>query len=304
MSETTYALLGYFGILVLLVFYILIPLKRIIQKQASDDNEEQNDTAIKRTGKLLPKVDYIEEYGVIDLDRHEILHSDFFSIILDKVPKIENDIEQSKLFYDIVKRLQPYSMKELFKVVQYLRDHPNDSPEIHRAYKSHITASAIVYDFLIPKALFNDDTIVLTYVAAHMRLHTPVSVFDEVQNYIRQEPTEVSGAQIVQEHKEIERFVVDMSFANYFLSMVFDHEAFLSIEYLYGRWLEQPNVNAFNQAFYKEDINHFKKLVTIYFGIFEIDVPKEYLYFNTAVCEYILQIRRYDPNKRVVKVVE
>lgn len=300
MSVTTYAWTGYFGIMMLLLWWMNKKLQRTITKL--NDNKETK--AYKRTDRLVPDVDYVEEYGVVDLDREEILHSDFFSIILDKVPKIENDIEQSKLFYDIVKRLQPYSMKELFKVVQYLRDHPNDSPEAHRAYKTHITASAIVYDFLIPKALFNDDTIVLTYVAAHMRLHTPVSVFDEVQNYIRQEPTEVSGAQIVQEHKEIERFVVDMSFANYFLSMVFDHEAFLSIEYLYGRWLEQPNVNAFNQAFYKEDINHFKKLVTIYFGIFEIDVPKEYLYFNTAVCEYILQIRRYDPNKRVVKVVE
>lgn len=298
MDEMIYAWIGYFGIAALIVLAMYKSINRT-EKQANEETKEY-----KRTDKLVPNVDYVEEYGVIDLDRDTIIHSDLFSIILEKVPKIENDIEQSRLFYDIVKRLQPYSMRDLFRVTQHIRNNKSLSLESIRAYKSHITASAIVYDFLIPRALFNDDTVVLTYVAAHMRLHSPVSVFDEVQNYIRQEPQQTTGTQIVQEHKEIERFVVDMSFANVFLSMVFDYEAFLSIEHLYDRWLEQPNVNAFNQAFYKEDINHFKKLVTIYFGVFEIDVPKEYLYFNTAVCEYILQIRRYDPNKQVIKVVE
>lgn len=300
MDEMTYVWIVCSGIIVLLLCWIDGGLHRT--KAKLNDNKETKEHT--RTDRLVPDADYVEEYGVIDLDRDAIIHSELFSIILEKVPKIENDIEQSRLFYDIVKRLQPYSMRDLFRVVQHIRNNKSLSLESIRAYKTHITASAIVYDFLIPKALFNDDTVVLTYVAAHMRLHSPVSVFEEVQNYIRQEPQQTTGAQIVQEHKEVERFVVDMSFANVFLSMVFDYEAFLSIEHLYDRWLEQTNVNAFNQAFYREDINHFKKLVTLYFGVFEIDVPKEYLYFNTAVCEYILQIRRYDPNKQVIKVVE
>lgn len=295
MNEISYVFLGYF-LIVLLIFFIKFKWTRR-DKETVEQNE---DTEYRRTDRLVPDKDYIEEFGLIDLDRDEIISSDFFEILLSKVPKISSG-EGEKLFYDIVKRLQPYSMTELFKTVQYLREDTDNSPERIRAYKTHVTASAIVYDFIIPKSLFNDDSVVLTYVAAHMRLHRPVSVFAEVQNYIRQEPAQKTGAEIVEEHKEIERFIVDMDFANVFLSMVFKHEAFLSIEYLYSRWLEQPAVNAFNQSFYKQDINHFKKLVTIYFGMFEIDVPKEYLYFNTAVCEYILQIRRYDPNK--VRVV-
>ena len=298
MDETTYLFLGYLFILLCLVWYY----RKWIYRNANSTQKE--DRPKKRTDVLVPGVDYIEEFGVIDLNKEEIMHSDFFFILLKKVPALEEDIESSRLFYDIVKRLQPYSMTDLYKVVEHLRTHPEDSPEVHRAYKTHITASAILYDFIIPKALFNDDTVVLTYVAAHMRMQSPVNVFDVVQDYIRQEHPGKEGEEIVEEHREIERLLNDMAFANIFLSMVFDHEAYLSIEYLYGRWLEQPSVNAFNKAFYKQDIGNFKKLVTMYFGVMEIDVPKDYLFVNTAISEYILQIRRYDPKVNKIKVVE
>lgn len=303
MDEISYAFLGYLGFLLIALWWFRRNTKTKRDELAKPVQANEVSKR-KQNEKLTEGVDYVDESGVIDLNRDEILHSDFFRILLNKVPNLDKDIEQSKLFYDIVKRLQPYSMTDLYKIVQYLRDNPNESLDAHRAYKSHVTASAIVYDFIIPKSLFNDDTVVLSYVAAHARLHVPVCIFDEVQNYIRQDHPEKTGEELVEEHKQVERLSNDLKFANVFLSMVFDYESFLSIEYLYGRWLDQPAVNAFNVPMYKKDINSFKKLLTMYFGSMEIDVPKDYIYIDTAVSEYILQIRRYDPKVNKIKVVE
>lgn len=299
MSEMEYAFVGYFGILLLLLFFF--PKSRFKKTEKVKEKETDDIKEVKDRHRLVEDIDYIREYGLIDLDRDEILHSDFFKILLKKVPKIEEDIESVKLFYDTVKRLQPYSMTDLFKLIKYLKEERSDDPTIVATYKTYVTASAIIYDFIIPESLFNDDPVVLSFVAAHMHLHSPVNVFDEVQEYIRNNQ---AGQDIVEQHKEVTELLKDLSFANIFLEMVFKHEAFLSIDYLYSRWLDQTAVKATNVRFYREDIRYFKKLVTMYFGIMEVDVPKSYLYIDTAVCEHVLQIRRYDPKKAVIKVVD
>lgn len=265
------------------------------------DNQEKKEKVYKPNDRFIPGVDHQEEGGLIYLDRDEIMGSEFFGILMDKMPNEETEPAQVKLLHHNVKYLQPYSMTDLFKVIQQLRE--VDNPVLQESYKTHVTASAIVYDFVIPKILFNDAVSVQVSVAAHQRFHLPVSISEEIQRYIREGKCSHDTAVLAEEHKEIERFTADITFANVFLSMVFKHESYLTIEHLYNRWLEQPNVNAFNVSFYKESIDHFKKLVTIYFGVMGVDVPKSYICLNAAVCEYITQTRRYDPKRSKLKVV-
>lgn len=287
-----------------LVASILLYLdSRSKRKDTQGNSEEKKEKVYKPNDKFIPGVDYQEEGGLIYLDRDEIMGSEFFGIMMDKIPDEETEPEQTKLLNHNVKYLQPYSMTDLFKVTQQLREVGVDNPALQESYKAHVTASAIVYDFVIPKILFNDAVAVQVSVAAHQRYHTPVSISEAMQSYIRDGKCSHDTAVLAEEYREIERFTADITFANVFLSMVFKHESYLTIEHLYSRWLEQPNVNAFNVGFYKESIDHFKKLVTIYFGVMGVDVPKSYVCLNAAVCEYITQTRRYDPKRSKLKVV-
>lgn len=298
--------IAYFVLFLLLAIAFINARARSGKAKDSTSKANARDDTNRNGRTLLPGLHYTEDSGLVDFDREIITGSDLFGIMVDKILDKDSPLHDDQLFCDTVRRLQPYTMAHLFKVVQNLREDTQYTPGAIASYKGLITASAIVYDFVIPKSLFNSDTVALTYVAAHFEMHRPVSVFDEVQKHIRDSSHHYSTTSegIVEQHKQITRLLEDLSFANVFLEMTFKYESFLSIDYLYRRWLEQPAVNTFNMPLYKQDIKLFKKLVTMYFGVLEVDVPKDYLYIDTAVCEYILQIRRYDPSKSNIRVVE
>lgn len=92
MNEISYVFLGYF-LIVLLIFFIKFKWTRR-DKETVEQNE---DAEYRRTDRLVPDKDYVEEFGLIDLDRDEIISSDFFEILLSKVPKISSG-EGEKLF--------------------------------------------------------------------------------------------------------------------------------------------------------------------------------------------------------------
>jgi hypothetical protein len=303
MSKMDFAFMGYFGILLaLLLFFPKFRFRKTEKKQEEkqNTNQENNEHRV-----LKRDTDYIEEFGLINPNKNAITESESFKIILRKIPNLYEQLGDAQLFYDAVMRLRPYSMSELFAIVKYLREEKYDSPESISAYKTHVTASAIVYDFTIPKSLFNDDAaVLLPMVAAHISLHRPVSVFNEVQRYIKDVSNPLTGLEVVEQHKQLARLLEDFDFANVFITTMLCYDEFLSIKNLYDKWLMESSVNAFNLPLYKQDINCFKKLLTMYFGIMEIDAPKEYLYIDVSVCEYVLQIRRYDPSKSFIRVVE
>lgn len=294
--DTIYTVLIYTGTIVA-ILYLLSVVRNYGRVKGSKC------ASVDITGVLQHGSDYVVTAGMVTIDRDRLLLSDLYLGLLSRLPATDSTADQTVAFYGYARLLNPYSPVQLYEIAQILRKLTVEQESLRKSYRVHATASALVYGFKIPTVLFTDDTVVLAYAAAHTRLHEAVSVVDLVQAYLASDELACTGQEIVRQHKRVERLELDMGVASVYFSTLFDRTAFVSIDYLYGRWLASSAVNEYNRAFYKEDINHFKRLVTMYFGVMQLSAPREYLCIDTAVCEYILQVRRYDPKRNNIKAV-
>lgn len=281
------ALLSAFICVCIFLVYKLVMLEYKRSKQKFAQQEDA----------LTCKWDVVEVDGLFQLNRKDVLASGYY---LNLKKYIENKDEQIPALYVLVDKLQPYEQKDLYAILRYIRNLPSSSTELIRAYKTHVTASALLFDFKVPRALLNTNTAVLHYVASYEVRYPTCNVVTQLRKHMQVDESSQSADEVFNEHSDIQRLEADLVFANkFFCSTVLPYDTKPTIEYLYRRWLDQHGINPSNYRFYKDSIDNFKKLATLYFGLFDMDVPKTYLFVNTALCEYVLQLRRYSPASKL-----
>lgn len=294
MTDVTVVALALLSAFMCVCIFLVYKLAMLEYKRGKQKIAQQEDA-------LVCKWDVVETDGLFELNRKELLASGYY---LNLKKYIANKGEQIPAMYVLIDKLQPYEQKDLYAILRYIRNLPESSPELIRAYKTHATASALLFDFKVPRALLNTNTAVLYYVASYELRYPTCNVVAQLRKYIQEDESSQSADDVFNEHSEIQRLEADLVFANkFFCSTVLPYDVKPTIVYLYSRWLDQHGINPSNYRFYKDGIDNFKKLATLYFGLFDMDVPKTYLFVNTALCEYVLQLRRYSPASglRVVK---
>ncbi len=272
-----------------LIIVILIMIVFLLYKNNLKTSNVEN-TEVKPSNRLA----YYEAGGMVRVDQESLLRSDFFKELLQKVDPDKN--QQS--LQQIRKHIYPYNTKEMFKIIEILRNSDFDNKEIiDLNYRICVTASSIIFGFTLPAKLYTTNPVVFIYCALYIQENTSTVFDDSMCYYIEMQSDKETAEEVIEHHKEIDNIIKDLDYANIFLVMTVENDHYLSIDYLYTRWLEQPGVKHSNLHFYKESIENFKKLVTIYFGIYGIDVPESYLHFNIAIIDYIKQTKRYSKHK-------
>jgi hypothetical protein len=294
------AFISYFGLAFLIVF---VYLKSRWDKKQENENKKLKNIHSTTSGLLTLNKDYFEEDGLVKFDIASITESEIFNKVILKNLDKEWEVEQKKLLHDHVMNMQYYGMADLFKISEHLRKYKDQTGQTVLLYKSIITACAVVYDFMIPKSLMNADSLALLYVAAYFRANSTTCVYEEIQKHIKSNLKEKRLDNVAKEHAQLKALLLDMDFANVFFQEIFKHKSYLGLEYLHKKWINSNLVCKDNLDLYKNDISCFKKLLTIYFGILQIHIPASYLYIDTSVCEYLLQIKRYDLNKPHIRAV-
>jgi len=237
---------------------------------------------------------YTDERGIININRNTLLNSDYFKQILHKTNTKEPDVN-IKLMKQF---MRPYSHKELFNAVQAIRAVDSESKDkVENAYKLFTTASSIVFNKTIPSVMFANSQAVIRYCAIYINLVKPVSYSDELKKYTFTQYHKEDAVDVPRYHKELKLIIEDLPYANEFLSNIFDYEYYFTVEYLYSFLFSNKSTGLINIDFYKQDIENFKKLLTVYFGIYQVNPPIDYLHFNSAIVEYVIQTKRYSKFK-------
>jgi hypothetical protein len=197
----------------------------------------------------------------------------------------------------------PYSNSQYYKVLKAIRQADNVKKDtLLKGYQQTVTASAILFDRPIPKALFTDEMVVLAYIHYYIEYCKPVKYEEQLQNYIKNEYNSDMENDPASYHAELSRLLPDLDGFNMLVHSTFDFDYMVTIDHLYNSWLEHCK-NSVNLFLYKSDIEHFKKLVTIYYGVMQLDTPINYLHFTPAIADYVLQLNRYHPSNHLQLVV-
>lgn len=277
----TYYFITAIAVGILITFYLYWKIRSTVQNKHSTKSKY---TTFK----------YTDQRGIVSISRDDLLNSDYFKQILDKTNTTEPDVN-IKLMKQF---MRPYSHKELFNVVQAIRAVDGESKDkVENAYKLFTTASSIVFNKTIPSVMFANSQAVIRYCAIYINLVKPVSYAEQLKKYAFMEYSNEDAKDVPRYHKELKLIIEDLPYANEFLSKVFDYEYYFTVDYLYSILFLNKTTGLINVEFYKQDIENFKKLLTVYFGVYQVDTPIDYLHFNSAIVEYVIQAKRYSNTK-------
>lgn len=245
------------------------------------------------------RLPYEEVDGVVTLDTDELLDSKLYKRITgefkpEDYPGMVNLMKQCIL---------PYNTSQYYKVLKGIRYSDNINKETTlKGYQQTITASAILFNRPIPKSLFTDEMVVLAYVHFYIQYCTPVSYDDQLQSYIKNQYNLDMENDPASYHTELNNLIKDLDSFNTFIHSTLEYEFMISIDHMYTSWLDTCRSSS-NVFLYKSNIEYFKKLVTIYYGVMGLDTPVNYLHFTPAIADYVLQLNRYHPSNHLQLVV-
>ena len=253
----------------------------------------------KQTDTKPARIPYEEVDGIITLDSNELLSSSLYK-------RITKEFKSSDYpgMVSLVKQcILPYNTSQYYKVLKGIRYSDNVNKETAlKGYQHTITASAILFNRPIPKPLFTDEMVVLAYVHFYIEYCTPVDYEEQLQNYIKNQYNLDMENDPASYHTELNNLIKDLDSFNMFIHSTMEYEFMISIDHMYTSWLDTCR-NSSNVFLYKSNIEYFKKLVTIYYGVLQLDTPVNYLHFTPAIADYVLQLNRYHPSNHLQLVV-
>ena len=253
----------------------------------------------KQTDTKPARIPYEEVDGIITLDSNELLSS----ILYKRITKEFKSSDYPGMVNLVKQCILPYNASQYYKVLKGIRNSDNVNKETAlKGYQHTITASAILFNRPIPKSLFTDEMVVLAYVHFYIQYCTPVSYDDQLQSYIKSQYNLDMENDPASHHTELNNLIKDLDSFNMFIHSTLEYEFMISIDHMYTSWLDTCR-NSSNVFLYKSNIEYFKKLVTIYYGVLQLDTPVNYLHFTPAIADYVLQLNRYHPSNHLQLVV-
>ena len=253
----------------------------------------------KQTDTKPARIPYEEVDGIITLDSNELLSS----ILYKRITKEFKSSDYPGMVNLVKQCILPYNTSQYYKVLKGIRNSDNVNKETAlKGYQHTITASAILFNRPIPKSLFTDEMVVLAYVHFYIEYCTPVDYEEQLQIYIKNQYNLDMENDPASYHTELNNLIKDLDSFNMFIHSTLEYEFMISIDHMYTSWLDTCR-NSSNVFLYKSNIEYFKKLVTIYYGVLQLDTPLNYLHFTPAIADYVLQLNRYHPSNHLQLVV-